>query len=70
MERSTLQRIEYGETALSVDKLWALADTLGVPVTWLLTDDWHTPGWRAGGGENPGAGGGETPGTPRSNGPG
>lgn len=54
MQRSTLQRIEYGQTAVSIDRLWALADKLGVHVTSLLSDDWASSDWRNGGGENPG----------------
>lgn len=51
MQRSTLQRIEYGQSAVSIDRLWALADALGVPVTWFLSEDRPTPldgGARAG----------------------
>lgn len=39
IERSTLQRIEYGKTRTTLDTLWAIADALGVPVTRLLTDN-------------------------------
>ncbi len=49
--RSTLQLIEYGNAAPTVDTLWDLADVLGVPVAWFLTDDWTWPeGWRGAGG--------------------
>ena len=51
MQRSTLQRIEYGQTGVNVDRLWALADVLSVPVTWLLADDWS---YSTGGGEGSG----------------
>lgn len=51
IERSTLQRIEYGKTRTTLDTLWAIADALGVPVTRLLADDWSTsPGGGAEGG--------------------
>jgi len=55
--RTTLQQVEGGKSNARSGTLDAIARALGVPVTWLLTDEWHSPGWR-----NPGgAGGGEPP---------
>lgn len=54
MQRSTWQRIEYGESAVSMDLIWRVADVLEVPMTWLVSDEW---GWPLGGG----ARGGEYP---------
>jgi DNA-binding XRE family transcriptional regulator len=55
--RNTIQRTEAGETSMRLTQLWRLADGLGVPVTWLLADDWV---WPSGGGP----GGGEWPDEP------
>jgi transcriptional regulator with XRE-family HTH domain len=54
LHRSTLQRVEYGKSAVSLDLLWAISDALGVPVTWLLSDEWRAlPSGGAEGGEWP-----------------
>jgi DNA-binding XRE family transcriptional regulator len=52
--RSTLQLIEYGDSAPTADMLWELSDVLQVPVTWFLSDDWTWPAeWRGDGGQPP-----------------
>jgi transcriptional regulator with XRE-family HTH domain len=43
MHRSTLQRIERGQTAVSVDRLWALAHRLDVEPDVLLARQWSPP---------------------------
>jgi DNA-binding XRE family transcriptional regulator len=55
--RNTIQRTEAGETSMRLTQLWRIADGLGVPVTWLVADDWT---WPTGGGP----GGGEWPDDP------
>lgn len=57
LDRRSISDLENNAGTVTLDAILDLADALRVPVTWLLTDEWHSPGWR-----NPGgAGGGEPP---------
>lgn len=44
VSRDTVYRVENATRALSADAAYLLSRALGVPVTWLFTDDWTQPG--------------------------
>lgn len=44
IDRKTVNRYEVGARAMNIDRAHALADALDVPVSWLFTDTWSTPG--------------------------
>ena len=56
LDRRSISALENGYGTVTLDAILDLADALRVPVTWLLTDDWHSPGWRNEGGERGGEG--------------
>lgn len=51
MSRDTIWRIENGVRAIDSDQAHLIARGLGVPVSWLFSDDWVWPegsGWDGG----------------------
>ena len=42
--RESIMAIEGGRTGITVDAIIDIAGALKVPVTWLFSDDWSTPG--------------------------